>query len=59
MLHRKKKIALACGEIKLVFKREGIKITNTEKQSPDMLFLSSPNITCKVLSRVTREIRGK
>jgi hypothetical protein len=29
---------------------------NTEKQSLDLLFLSSPTNTCKILSR---EIRGK
>jgi len=31
-------------------------VANTEKQSPDLLFLSSPDSTCKILSR---EIGGK
>jgi len=36
-----------------------IKIINTEKQPPDMLFLSSSISTCRIFSRATREIGEK
>jgi len=34
-------------------------MTNTIKQPPNVLFLSSSNSTCKIFSKTTREIGGE
>jgi len=47
---------IMCGKIKPIHKE---KFTNTEKQPLDELFLSSPNSTCKISPKTTREIGEK
>jgi len=39
-----------CGKIKPVHTK-GLEFTGTEKQEVDVLFLSSPNSTCRTFSR--------
>jgi membrane protease subunit (stomatin/prohibitin family) len=46
-----------CDKIKHVHTK-GLEFTNTEKQQPDVLFLSSPNSTGRNFSRQQEKIWG-